>query len=357
MGNQYCVSRADAIDRYQREHSWLGFPIAVVYKFFDDRGPHLAALITYYSFISLFPLLLLFFSAVGFFLNGSPDLQNRLVNSALADFPIVGPQLRDNVHGFHGSGLGLAVGIVGTLYGALGAMQAAQAAFNHIFGVPRNEQPNPLKSRLRSIGLLLVLGTGVLLSTALATVVGATNIVSSHVGVGLLVVGYLLSLAINVVLFTGAYQLLTARDLHFRQMLTGGVIAAVAWVVLQTQGTRFIAARLDRASELYGAFGLVLATIIWIYLEALVLMISAEVNVVIYRRLWPRALKTPFTDDVELTDADRDAYAMYAVTQRFKGFERIETHFEPPGEDAPPDEGNSLSLEKVGVQAGERAGP
>jgi membrane protein len=120
----------ESIDTYQRGHRWLGFPVAVAYKFGDDQGPYLAALITYYGFLSLFPLLLLLVTVLGFVLQGDSDLQARLVNSTLAELPIIGSQLRENVHALKGSGVGLAVGILGTLYGCLGAAGAMQNAFN-----------------------------------------------------------------------------------------------------------------------------------------------------------------------------------------------------------------------------------
>ena len=109
-----------AVDGCQRRRSWLGFPIAVVYKFTDDQGPYLTALITYYGFLSLFPLLLLLTTILGFALDGNPQLQSRLVDSTIAEFPIVGTQLRDNVHSLNGSGLGLTIGIIVTIYGCLG---------------------------------------------------------------------------------------------------------------------------------------------------------------------------------------------------------------------------------------------
>lgn len=75
-----------------------------------------------------------------------------------------------------------------------------------------------------------------------------------------------------------------------------------------------------------------LATIAWIYLQALAIMLAAEVNVVLHYRLWARALLTIFTDDVELTVADEKVYAMYADTQRFKGFSRVHVDFHPDRE-------------------------
>src|SRR5919199_1890131 len=116
------MSRVDRLDAYQRRHSWLGMPLAVIYKYFDDRGPYLAALMTYYGFVSLFPLLLLLVTVLGYVAAGDPHVQQSLLNSALRDFPVIGTQIRSNVHGFHGNGVALTVGIIGTLYGGMGVM-------------------------------------------------------------------------------------------------------------------------------------------------------------------------------------------------------------------------------------------
>jgi hypothetical protein len=146
------------VDGFQRRHRWAGFPLAVLYKFFDDQGSSLTALVTYYGFLSLFPLLLLLVTILGFALHGDPHLQATLLNSALAQFPVIGTQLRENVRAASGSGFGLVVGVAGTLYGSLGAAQATQNALSRVWAIPRNERPNPFSSRLRSLGLILVLG-------------------------------------------------------------------------------------------------------------------------------------------------------------------------------------------------------
>ena len=327
------VSRTDRVDRFQRRHPFLGFPLAVAYKMFDDRAPYLAGLVTYYAFVSLFPLLLLFLSAAGFFLDGEPHLRQQLINSALSEFPAIGDQLRSNINGFHGSGAALAVGVVGTLYGGLGAMQAAQAAFNQIYGVPRNSQPNPLTSRVRSLGLVALLGSGVLITTVIATTVSTASGLLHQYGELAVMGGYALTWMMDVTLFTVAFQVLTARDLHVRNVITGGIVAGSLWVVLQIFGARYVSAEASHATSVYGYFGIVLAAVAWIYLQSLILMTAAEINVVLHQRLWPRALLTPFTDDVDLTDADRKAYAMYAAAQRFKGFQQISSDFGGGGGD------------------------
>jgi YihY family inner membrane protein len=321
------VSRIDRVDRFQRRHTWLGFPLAVAYKAFDDRAAYLAGLITYYALVSVFPLLLLFLAAAGFFLDGAPGLRQDLIDSALSEFPGIADKLSSNINGFHGSGAALAVGIVGTLYGGLGMMQAAQAAFNQMYGVPRNQQPNPLKSRLRSLALVALIGTGVLITTGISITVSTTGELGREFGAPATIGGYVLSLGLNIALFTVAFQLLTARDLRFHDVITGGLFAGTLWFLLQVFGARYVSREAEHAGSVYGYFGLVLAVVAWLYLQSLILVMAAEINVVLHARLWPRALLTPFTDNVELTKADEKAYAMYARAQQFKGFQRIRTDF------------------------------
>jgi membrane protein len=327
-------SRAvDSLDAYQRRHRWLGFPLAVAYKFGDDQGAYLTALITYYGFLSLFPLLLLLTTILGFTLPGDPVLQAKLVNSTLAEFPIIGSQLRENVHSLKGSGVGLAVGILGTLYGTLGMAGATQNAFNRVWAIPRNERPNPISLRLRSLLLLLVLGTGVLVTTALSGLTTGGDAFGATVGTGLGIAAIPLATAANVGLFMLAFRVLTVSDVPTRHLRIGAVVAGVGWEVVQLIGTYYAARSLKGAPEAYGVFGLVLGLMAWIWLLALVVVLAAEVNAVSQRRLWPRALLTPFTDRVRLTPADERVYAGYAESERHKGFEVVDVDFEPPDEE------------------------
>src|SRR5262249_26329732 len=165
-------------DRFQRRHSVVGYPLAVVYKFFDDQGPYLTAMITYYGFLSLFPLLLLLTSVLGFLLHNDPELQQRVLDSAVSRVPVLGEQLLDDVHSLHGSTVAVVVGLLVSLYGSLGVIQAVQNAFNKVWAVPRAHRPNPFTSRLRSLAMLVVLGIGLVVSTGLS----ALSSVADHVG-------------------------------------------------------------------------------------------------------------------------------------------------------------------------------
>lgn len=321
------MSFVERIDRFQRSHPRAGLPIAVIYKFADDQGNYLAALIAYYGFVSIVPLLLLSSTILGFVLRGDPDLQHQLLNSAVGQFPVVGPQLA-HAHGLTGSGVGLAVGILGTLYGGLGAAQAAQNAMNSIWRVPRNSRPNPIASRLRSLVLLAVVGLSVLVTTGLATIGSVVNVF----GPGTKVLIGILTLLVNTAVFTLGFRVATARDLTLRETVPGAVFAAVCWQLLQYVGAIYVGHTVARASEVNAVFALVLGLLAWLYLESVIVVLAVEFNTVRAFHLYPRALLTPFTDDVDLTNADEKTYSQQAKAQRAKGFERISVKFHPPSE-------------------------
>jgi YihY family inner membrane protein len=322
------------LDGFQRRRHWAGFPLAVVYKFADDQGSYLAALIAYYGFLSLFPLLLLLVTILGFVLQNDPTLQAQLLDSALAQFPVIGTQLSDNVTSLKGNGAGLAIGIILTLYGCLGVAGAAQNAFNRAWAVPRNRRPNPIKSRLRSLLLLPVLLLGTLITTALAGLTTGANAYGADLGAFIPVLSILAAVGANVCLFMVIFRVLTASQVPTRDLRIGAVAAGVGWQVVQVLGTYFVTHMLRGRSEAYGVFGLVLGLVAWIYLLAIVTVLAVEINVVAQRRLWPRALLTPFTDDVQLTTADERAYTGYAGSEQHKGFEVIDVGFGPAEPDA-----------------------
>jgi membrane protein len=317
------------LDNFQRRHTWLGFPVAVVYKFIDDQGGYLAVLITYYGFVSLFPLLLLLVSVLGYALEGDPALQHALLGSALQHFPIIGPQLQQNVGSIHGSGLGVVLGILGAIYGGLGVSVAIQTAFNRVWAVPRYARPNPVVSRLRGLVLFVLLGVVILITTALSAIGTVAAGFGTGIGAGVRMAAIVVPVAVNVAAFLIGFRVLTARDIRLVDLLPGAVGAAVVVQVLQTVGT-FLASRyLTGVSQIYGVFGLVLGLLAWLYLEAIMVVFCAEINAVRARRLWPRNLLTPFVvDDVALTPADRAAYRSYANTERHTLSGHVHTTFD-----------------------------
>ena len=321
------------IDGYQRRHRWVGFPVGVIYKFSDDQGLYLAALITYYGFLSLFPLLLLLASVLGFVLQDDSDLQQRILDSALSQFPIIGDQMSDP-QGLQGSGVALVIGGLVALYGALGVAQAFQNAMNVAWSVPRHRRPNPVKARLRSVLLIGTAGMAVLVTTILSVLgggAGADGAVFTG-RVALLVPAA--AVVLNAAIFVVAFRIATATKLSVRDVAPGAIIAAVIWQLLQLFGTAYVTSVVKDADPTYGVFAVVLGLLAWTYLAALGVVLSVEINVVRTKHLFPRALLTLFTDNVDLTRADQRAYTDAALSQRHKGFESVDVTFDHDGQNA-----------------------
>ena len=316
----------DRIDAWQRRHPVAGFPIAVVYKFFDDQGGYLAAAITYYAFVAIFPLMLIGSAVLGFLLQGHPSLQLEILNSALRQFPIVGEQL-GRPEGLRGSTSAVVVGTVTALYGVIGLGQVAHNAINVCWAIPRNSRLNPIVSRLRS--LVWIAGAGLaLVLMALVTSVGShLEILGKDLGSEV----HWLAVALSVLVTAGVLAVMmrvsTPQEERLREVLPGAVLIAVLWQLLQVLGGVYVEHVIRKASEMNAVFALVLGLVALVYLAATLAMIGLEVNVVLAKRLYPRALLTPFTDAVRLTAADKRVYREYAEAQRHKGFEQVEVTF------------------------------
>jgi YihY family inner membrane protein len=277
----------ERIDRFQRGRSWLAFPIAVVKKFGEDRAGNLAALIAYYGFFSLFPLMLVFVSVLGLVLHGNPELAETLRKSVLSQFPVIGTQIK--VKALRASGVGLAVGIAGAVWAGLGVTLTVQNALNDIWGVKLAERPNFIKQRVRGLIMLVVLGT-----ITLASVVGSgLTTAGGGFSLGFKVLSILFSLLLNFVLYMLAFRILTEKKLRWGGVFPGAAAGAVLWTILQAVGGYYVGHQVKNASEVYGTFALVLGLLVWIYLGAQLTLYCAEINVVRARKLWPRSLTAP----------------------------------------------------------------
>jgi len=318
----------DRVDDYQRRHRFIGFPLGVAYKFMDDQGSYLAAVVTYYAFIAMFPLLLIASSVLGFVLQDNRELSDQVLTSALSQFPIVGTEL-GKPKGLQGSTSAVVFGSLAALYGVLGLGQAAQNAVNVAYAVPRNSRLNPVLSRVSSLLLLVAAGLTVLAVTVLTSFASHIDVLGADVAGD---IGWLLklgSVTINALVLAAMMRLATSQRQTFRSALPGAVLVAVLWQLLQMLGGTYVSRVVSRASEINAVFAIVLGLLALLYIASVIAVIGLEVNVVLVRRLYPRALLTPFTDAVELTDADRRAYADYAKAQRHKGFQQVQVDFGP----------------------------
>jgi membrane protein len=313
------TDRLRELDRRQQGSRRVSFVAAVIKKFGEDQAGQLAALIAYYGFVSLFPLLLVLVTILGFVLQGDHAEQQRILDGALGQFPIIREQLK--LHSLTGSSAGLAIGVVGSLLAGLGITGATQNAFNRIWHVPFKHRPDWLHARLRGLGMLALLGTMSIVSTTAAGFVGVSDHSASEA-----VAGVLVAFVLNLALFMTAFKLLTAVDVSWRELAPGVIVAAVFWQALQHLGGVYVSHELKHTGPLYGVFALVLGLLAWLYLGAQLTLLAAEVNVVKVRGLWPRSF---FSDP--LLDADRRALTFSAEVEERVEEENVEVSFDRPG--------------------------
>jgi YihY family inner membrane protein len=279
---------ARSLDRFQQRHAVLAFPVAVWRELQKAKAGYLAAILTFFAFVSLFPLLLVLTTVLGAVLRHYPGVQERVLNSALVDFPVIGDQLKTNVRGFARNGVGLAVSIVTTVVGALGLANAAQYVMNMLWGVPEERRPGFPKSWLRSLGIIATIGLGVLSTTVLTSIGEWADGHAFDAGsrIGLLAASF----ALTGLLFWLGFRIATAAEIRTRDLFPGAVLTTVFWLGLQYLGGAVAAHQLRHSSALYGVFGLVLGLLAWIYLQVRLTLMAVTADVVRARRSWPRSL-------------------------------------------------------------------
>ena len=315
------------VDGFQRRHTVPSFVFGVVKKFGDDSAGTLAALIAYYGFLSVFPLLLVLTTLLGIFFAHDAALQTRIVDSALGQFPIVGKQLAGpppfGVSSLRaGSAVGLTVGLLGLLWGSLGVSQAAQRAMAEVWNVPGVIRPGFLPRLGRSAEFLALLAVDVALTTFL---VGQATI--GHGPLWSQIIAVIVSLAVNVLLYMLGFRILTPKSIAFDCLVPGAVLAGLGWTVLQYAGTLLVGHTLRHANEVYGYFGSVLGLISFLYLAAELTVYAAEVNVVLKRKLYPRSMVQP-----PLTAADLAVLSAVATQGERRPEQRVSVEFTPtPG--------------------------
>lgn len=283
--SQFVHARLRDFDKYQRRSRRLGFAVAVIKRYVEDEASQLGALIAYYGFFSLFPLLLVFVTGLGFVLQGDAGAQESVLHSTLSQFPIIGTQLQSNVHSLKGSATALAIGLAASLLAGLGVTGATQNAFNKIWQIPRTRRFGFFSWRLRGLGMLALLGALSIIST-----VAAAYATAQTPGPLAVLLGVLIALAANLLLFFTVFRLLTSEQVGTRDLLPGIVLAAVLWQILQHVGGLYVEHVVRHAKETSGLFAFVLGLLAWLYLGGQVLLLAAEVNVVRTRHLWPRRL-------------------------------------------------------------------
>jgi len=277
----------DRADGFQQRHRTTAVPSAVLRKYSDDQAGRLAGQISHSAFLAVFPMLLVLLTVVGIVLDGHQGLQDDVINSAVRQFPVLGSDLKNNLHELSTRNtLALAIGLVWLSYGATRLSRASQVMMAVVWDIDRDELPTFWHWIPRAVGFLAILGVGFVAGGALAGLGAFGRLGSFSAWLGLL-----LSLVVNVLMYQGAFTVLVRIPSGDRSVWLGAIIGGVGWTLLQFAGALLINHQLRHLSNLYGTFATVLGLIWWIALVAMLTVFAAESNVVLTRHLWPRSIR------------------------------------------------------------------
>ena len=319
------MSVSHRLDAAQKATKPTGVAVATFKKFSEDKSTNLAAMIAFWAFFSIFPLFMVMVTLLGWVLPTSA--KNTVLVHVAAMFPLLDVQ---TVKGLTGAWWALVVGGFTALWSGLGVVRTTQTAFNSVWEIPYHERPRLIEQILRSLWALATIGVG-LVVTALISGFVTSNSNGVHLGIAGRIGGYVLAAVLAVGLFTAAFRMLTDREISTRDVLPGAIFSGLIFFILEQLSSFIIARHLKSAQSTYGHFATVITILWWFYLQAIVTLLGAQLNVVLKERLHPRSLV-----DAPQTEADHRALQAYAEERTYQPEEEVETRIdrERDGEDA-----------------------
>lgn len=310
------IRRLDAV---QQRHTVPAFVVGVIKKFGDDNAGSLVSNLAHSGFGTVFPLLLFLVTILGMVLGSNPGLRNQVLHSAVNQFPIVGNDLAGNIRSLHRhSAIGLSIGLLGLIWGSVGLAQAGIFAMEQIWNLPGPDRPNYPKRLLRAVLFLTVLGIGTVITTFLTAAAPASGRGAAEVAGAAA-----LSAVANSGQFLLVFRILTPAAVAWRKLVAGAIAAGIGWTALQEFGSLIVEHYLRHDSAVYGLFAIVMGLFTWIYFLAELTVYCAEINVVLARRLWPRAIVQP-----PLTEADRSSMAAQAEQNQRRPEQHVQVTFD-----------------------------
>jgi membrane protein len=314
------VSDSDAarkVDSAQRSNRPAGVAVATFKKFQEDRSTRMAAMIAFWAFFSIFPLLLLLVSLLGFFLPAS--VKSQVLHHVAGMFPLLDPS---TIGHLSGSVWTVILGAVTALWSGTAVVRTTEFAFNSVWAIPMNERPKMVEQMVRAFKALATIGIGLVVSTFISGFVTGQD-TGIKLGLAGRIGGYVIAAALDVGLFMVAFRMLTDRDITFRDVLPGAVLSGVAFWVLEQLSSFIVSRHLNHAQATYGHFATVITILWWFYLQGVVTMLGAQLNVVLVERLHPRSL----TGD-DRTRADERTLHKYAESRRYQDDEEVDTRLD-----------------------------
>ena len=258
----------------------------MVKKYGDDRGGQLAGLLTYYGFLSLFPLLLVASSILQIISFNNSEFRQTVINKALQYFPVLGQHLANSIHDLRGTKIVLLISILFTLWGARGIADIFQYSMNHIWKVPHPKRPGFVNRTLKSLGIIFLGGFGFIIAAFLSGFAANLN-----QGIVFRILSVLISVAVLFLMFWGLFKWALASPSEYsdRSVIKSALAAAVGIAILQAAGGYLVKRQLGKLNSFYGSFGVTLALLFWIYLQAQIVIYSAVAGSILDKKSHKRS--------------------------------------------------------------------
>ena len=278
------------IDVFQRRHRTTGFTYAVVKRYYEDHGPWLGSLISYYGFFSLYPAVIVLVTVSTWLFSDRPDVLQRILEGLwsrvpFADSGAAQAEVEKRISTFGTNPWVLVLSLLVTLWGALGVVRVLQDGVNTIWGVARFRRPGILRKIVRAYALIVLLG----LSLVGSTVVAGISLTAELPWGGVVLVS-IANLAFTVGVALAVYHLAIATPVTTRVLLPGAAVIAIGSYIVTLVGGLYIKNVVTRMSGLYGPFASTIGLLAYVSLIVQIFVIGTEVNVVRAKRLWPRSM-------------------------------------------------------------------
>jgi membrane protein len=305
------LSKADAAQKKTKPTS---VALATFKKFSEHHSTNLAAMVAFWAFFSIFPLLLVAITVLGWVL---PAHDKAAVLTRVAQmFPLLNP---GQIKGLNGRWWPVVLGGVTALWSGLGVVRTLETALNSVWEVPYHRRPGMLEQVIRALKVLGTVGVGLVLTTLISSFVTSSS-TGVNLGVAGRVAGYVIAILFDVGLLVAAFRMLSPPGVSLRDVLPGAALSGVVFFVLQELSAFIISRHLKSAQPTYGHFATVITILWWFYLQAIVTLLGAQLNVVLKQRLYPRSLV-----DAPQTEADHRVLQTYAEERIYQPEETVST--------------------------------
>jgi len=263
------------------------FDVAVrtIQGYRDHRSGRNAVTISYFGFISVFPLMLVFTTVLGFILHNNPKLVADIQDSALAQLPFIGGQIATDPSKLHGSAFALIAGLAVSLWGGMKAFVAVHSALDDIGEEPLDNRSNPFITRLRALLGIAYVGGAQVVGAFLASLASITG-----VGVVTEVLLIISTALVNTAVLAMSYRWLRTAWPSWRSILPGAIVGGVIFAALQLFGVAIVGRAIANASPVYGTFASVIGLLTWLTLHSVVALGGADLNAALDKTTHPREL-------------------------------------------------------------------